>query len=145
MLFADLYSPASDISVMRIFQTACASSGSRCSSVKWLVTGLPRGSIPDRCGMIFFLMVLPRPEPVSVYQSLYAQESECKTHRNVVLRLGLEGVDFHVQDEVFIRNDVFLPARHLYCTVSYVNIIIDTINYLLVHVSTFDICLTVHH
>jgi hypothetical protein len=52
-------------------------------------------------------MVLPRSEPVSVYQSLFAQESECKTHPNVVLRLGLEGVDFHMNDEVFIGNDVF--------------------------------------
>lgn len=60
-------------------------------------------------------MVLPRPEPVSVYQSLFAWESEYKTHPNIVLRLGLEGVDFHMNDEVFIGNDVFLSAQqHLY-------------------------------
>jgi hypothetical protein len=118
---------------MRIFQTAYARSGSRCSSVKWLVTGLSRESIPDRCNGIFFLMVLARPEPVRTYQSLFAQELECKARSNVVMRLGLEGVDFHMHDEVCIRKDVFSSAQqHLYCIVLNVNIMFDTINDVLV-------------
>jgi hypothetical protein len=64
-----------------------------------------------------YLMVLPRPEPVRTYQSLIAQELKCKTHPDVVLRLGLECVDFYVYDEGFIRNNVFLSAQHLYCIV----------------------------
>lgn len=61
-------------------------------------------------------MVLPRLEPVRTYQSLFAQELECKTQRNVVLRLGLEGVDLHMHDGVFIRN-VFFYLHNNICIV----------------------------
>lgn len=65
-------------------------------------------------------MVLPRPDPVRTCQSLVAQELECKTLPNLVLKLGLEGVDLYVHDEVFIRNNVFLSAQqYLYCIVLY--------------------------